>query len=36
VQDVSPRDDALASAWYRTKVLPALVRRVLTALEEAS
>jgi CO/xanthine dehydrogenase FAD-binding subunit len=33
VQDVSPRDDALASAWYRTKVLPVLVRRVLTALE---
>jgi CO/xanthine dehydrogenase FAD-binding subunit len=36
LNDVSPHDDALASAWYRTKVLPALVRRVLTALEEAS
>lgn len=36
LDDVSPHDDALASAWYRTKVLPALVRRVLTALEEAS
>jgi aerobic carbon-monoxide dehydrogenase medium subunit len=36
VNDVTPHDDALASAWYRTKVLPALVRRVLTALEEAS
>ena len=35
-QDVSPRDDALASAWYRTKVLPALVRRVLAGLEESS
>jgi carbon-monoxide dehydrogenase medium subunit len=36
VNDVTPHDDALASAWYRTKVLPVLVRRVLTALEEAS
>jgi carbon-monoxide dehydrogenase medium subunit len=36
LNDVTPHDDALASAWYRTKVLPALVRRVLTALEEAS
>jgi CO/xanthine dehydrogenase FAD-binding subunit len=31
--DVHPHDDALASAWYRTKVLPVLVRRVLTDLE---
>ncbi len=29
-------DDALASAWYRAKTLPVLVRRVLTALEEAA
>jgi CO/xanthine dehydrogenase FAD-binding subunit len=29
-------DDALASAWYRSKVLPVLVRRVLTQLEEAA
>ena len=35
LQDVSPQDDALASAWYRTKVLPVLVRRVLTAMEES-
>jgi CO/xanthine dehydrogenase FAD-binding subunit len=32
---VTPHDDALASAWYRTKVLPVLVRRVLTDLEES-
>jgi len=34
LQDVTPHDDALASAWYRTKVLPVLVRRALTELEE--
>ncbi len=34
--DVTPHDDALASAWYRTKVLPVLVRRVLTDLEGAA
>jgi aerobic carbon-monoxide dehydrogenase medium subunit len=34
--DVTPHDDALASAWYRTKVLPVLVRRVLSQLEEAA
>jgi CO/xanthine dehydrogenase FAD-binding subunit len=33
LQDVSPHDDALASAWYRRKVLPVLVRRVLTDLQ---
>jgi carbon-monoxide dehydrogenase medium subunit len=33
LQDVNPHDDALASAWYRRKVLPVLVRRVLTDLE---
>jgi len=29
------RDDALASAWYRTKLLPTLVERALADLEEA-
>jgi aerobic carbon-monoxide dehydrogenase medium subunit len=36
LNDVDPHDDALASAWYRAKVLPVLVRRVLTDLEGAS
>lgn len=31
--DVSPRDDALASAWYRGKILPTLVTRALTQLQ---
>ena len=31
--DVTPHDDALASAWYRKKVLPVLVRRVLDELK---
>ena len=34
--DVTPHDDALASAWYRSKTLPVLVRRALAQLEEAS
>ena len=34
LQDVTPHDDALASAWYRSKVLPVLVRRALTQLQE--
>jgi CO/xanthine dehydrogenase FAD-binding subunit len=34
--DVDPHDDALASAWYRKKVLPVLVRRVLVELKEAA
>jgi aerobic carbon-monoxide dehydrogenase medium subunit len=34
--DVTPHDDALASAWYRTKVLPVLVRRVLDDLKEGA
>ena len=34
--DVTPHDDALASAWYRSKTLPVLVRRALTQLEEVS
>jgi CO/xanthine dehydrogenase FAD-binding subunit len=36
LSDVTPHDDALASAWYRAKVLPVLVRRVLTDLRESS
>lgn len=36
LSDVTPHDDALASAWYRTKVLPVLVRRVLTELKESA
>ena len=36
LEDVSPHDDALASAWYRTKVLPVLVRRVLGDLGESA
>jgi carbon-monoxide dehydrogenase medium subunit len=36
LQDVTPHDDALASAWYRAKVLPVLVRRVLTELKESA
>jgi len=35
VADVTPHDDALASAWYRSKTLPVLVRRALAQLEEA-
>jgi aerobic carbon-monoxide dehydrogenase medium subunit len=35
LNDVTPHDDALASAWYRTKVLPVLVRRVLDDLRES-
>jgi carbon-monoxide dehydrogenase medium subunit len=33
LDDVSPYDDALASAWYRTKVLPVLVRRAIAELK---
>jgi CO/xanthine dehydrogenase FAD-binding subunit len=36
LNDVTPHDDALASAWYRAKVLPVLVRRVLTELKESA
>jgi carbon-monoxide dehydrogenase medium subunit len=32
VEDASPEDDALASAWYRAKMLPVLVERALAAL----
>jgi CO/xanthine dehydrogenase FAD-binding subunit len=33
LDDVEPQDDALASAWYRGKMLPTLVARALTELE---
>jgi CO/xanthine dehydrogenase FAD-binding subunit len=36
LQDVDPQDDALASAWYRKKVLPVLVRNVLDELKGAA
>lgn len=36
VSEVTLGDDALASAWYRAKTLPVLVRRVLTKLEESA
>jgi CO/xanthine dehydrogenase FAD-binding subunit len=32
LEDVTPHDDALASGWYRAKVLPALVRQALTQI----
>lgn len=32
LEDVTPADDALASAWYRSQVLPVLVRRALAEL----
>ena len=32
--DVTFADDALASAWYRERTLPVLVRRALTKLQE--
>jgi carbon-monoxide dehydrogenase medium subunit len=32
LEDVTPQDDALASGWYRGKVLPVLVRDALTDL----
>jgi aerobic carbon-monoxide dehydrogenase medium subunit len=34
--DVTFADDALASAWYRERTLPVLVRRALTQLQEAA
>jgi CO/xanthine dehydrogenase FAD-binding subunit len=36
LSDVTFADDALASAWYRERVLPVLVRRVLTELKEGA
>lgn len=35
LEDVTPHDDALASAWYRAKVLPGLVAQALTSLERS-
>ena len=35
LDDVEPRDDALASAWYRQRLLPVLARRALSDLEGA-
>lgn len=35
LDDVTPHDDALASAWYRAKVLPGLVAEALTSLERS-
>ena len=29
LEDADPRDDALASAWYRRQVLPRLVAKAL-------
>jgi aerobic carbon-monoxide dehydrogenase medium subunit len=34
--DVTLRDDALASAWYRERTLPVLVRRALIELQESA
>jgi aerobic carbon-monoxide dehydrogenase medium subunit len=34
LDDVDPRDDALASAWYRRRVLPTIVARALAGLEK--
>jgi carbon-monoxide dehydrogenase medium subunit len=36
LQDVTPGDDALATAWYRTKMLPVVVRRAIAQLEESA
>jgi CO/xanthine dehydrogenase FAD-binding subunit len=32
LDDVTPQDDALASAWYRGRVLPLLAQRTLDDL----
>jgi CO/xanthine dehydrogenase FAD-binding subunit len=32
LDDAQPQDDALASAWYRQRLLPVLVRRALDDL----
>jgi len=36
LQDVTLHDDAMASAWYRAKVLPVLVGRVLIEMKESA
>jgi aerobic carbon-monoxide dehydrogenase medium subunit len=33
LEDADPEDDALASSWYRRRVLPTLVRRALAQLD---
>jgi CO/xanthine dehydrogenase FAD-binding subunit len=33
LDDAQPQDDALASAWYRERMLPVLVRRALNDLQ---
>ena len=33
LDDAKPHDDALASAWYRERMLPLLVRRAIDNLE---
>ncbi len=33
LRDTSPRDDALASAWYRSRILPRLVGRALGMID---
>jgi CO/xanthine dehydrogenase FAD-binding subunit len=33
LDDADPQDDALASAWYRERTLPLLVRRALDDLQ---
>ena len=35
LDDVTPHDDALASAWYRSRVLPGLVAQALSDLERS-
>lgn len=35
LDDVTPHDDALASAWYRSRVLPGLVAQALADLERS-
>jgi aerobic carbon-monoxide dehydrogenase medium subunit len=35
LDDVEPQDDALASAWYRRRVLPTLMARALSEMEAA-
>ena len=35
LDDVTPQDDALASGWYRSKVLPGLVAQALSDLERS-
>ena len=36
LRDVTPGDDALGTVWYRTKMLPVVVRRALAQLEETA